>query len=498
MKNILIITLGTRDIQFLKSDIENSAFKLEEKKLIHSEKKDISFFCKDNTYFEEYIFPGQPRIAGAIIQEYFDLFRDIIKIPLIENALNHILKENEILDNIIFVYTDQKDIDPEDKKKSRFYNSDTLHYPMIIESLIKYKLEAENISFSSIGVYGDVTDNDKKYNEFAKKCKSLYEKYDQIERVYLLPQGGIDQINHALTLQLIQAFGTKVKLWQQAEADEPKELKFPFLFIQDLNNQKILKHLADYDFGMITNELTTNKIIRHLCKYADRRLSLNHRQLGNNLEYLNNNLDDHFFQLISLPTEKNKIVVNNKLKLQDLYYSIKIKLKQEKYSEFLWRLFTLAENLYKIDLEDHWNVSIDDYYDKKIKALSEENQKWISFLNSKDRAIVKILQKNKLSLSNPIRKSLQKIHEYLLSKNSFKHTDEQKSAFREVYRILENFTNSRNKIAHELSAIQKEKINSCLSKNMTLDCFISKIDTILNIKGFGIYDDIRKEIKKML
>jgi len=377
MKNVLIITIGTREVQFRIDALKKSGFIFNENEKNYIKHPDITeelFLVEKNANFPGFLCCTEPRIAGQKILAYWDFFQHSVETPLITYTIEHILVDNPI-DIFILVYTDQSDLDVSNPQHLRNFSRDTIYFKTIIRKHLPYfeKEEYPEGDFDIV-VSKRATDVDFQYEQFAVNCKVLFENHDNIKQVFLLPQGGIDQINHALTLQLIQAFGTKVKLWQQSEGQEPKELKFPHLFIEDLNKQKIVKHLHDYDFGFIDKTITQNKIVSHLAQYANGRLQLKHDSIKCNLDFLKDKINESLFALLSSDIEQ----LSDRIRIQDLYISSKIALLHKDYGDFLWRLFTLSENFILVGL--NMNLSkLKKSFNPAI-PLGKENEKWVEFV----------------------------------------------------------------------------------------------------------------------
>lgn len=259
MKNVFMVTLGTREIQFKKSEIVNNQhFELSPdcKKVLIPDMADSEIELYQNSAYPEYLCHAKPRLAGKTILEHYDIYKEIIQFPLIEGALTNITG-NQLIDEVIIVYTDQHDVSQQEKKSLDNFNRDTVHYKDLLELVLKDNFFKDNIvKYSVIAVTEKVTDIDFQYNYFAEKCKLLFAEKQHINQIYLLPQGGIDQINHSLTLQLIQAFGYKVKLWQQAESSESRQLEFANLFLKDLLKRQIVSLInsADYNGAIALTE----------------------------------------------------------------------------------------------------------------------------------------------------------------------------------------------------------------------------------------------------
>jgi hypothetical protein len=184
----------------------------------------------------------------------------------------------------------------------------------------------------------------------------------------LLPQGGIDQINHAITLQLIQRFKHKVRLFQQPDGLAPTELSFTHAFLNDLNKQKILKHLEDFQFGLLSELLlegfSEKDKIYNLAKYAYQKLNLNYTAFPQGIE------------------KKYKESISVWVRCKDLYISAKINFKVGDYGNYLWKLYTLYENLYRAKCEEYIGETQNFYHQKYDYDRTLTNNEWIDFLKN--------------------------------------------------------------------------------------------------------------------
>ena len=220
MKNIFIITLGTREVQLRKSKLADQGFVVssDAKQITHPDLPGMLLAVYKNQNFPDFYCCAEPRISGETILEYWDSLKTVVEFPLIEQARNTIIKDNRI-DDFVLVYTDQKDLDKTNEKSLGHFNSDTISFRNIFRrQLQEQHPDLPNNQESDIAVTEKTADIDFQYRNFAITCKARYEQEPEIQQVFLLAQGGIDQINHALTLQLIQAFGSKVKLWRGSSA----------------------------------------------------------------------------------------------------------------------------------------------------------------------------------------------------------------------------------------------------------------------------------------
>ncbi|MBK6329260.1 MAG: hypothetical protein IPF62_01605 [Bacteroidetes bacterium] len=240
-KSILVVTVGNSDIQI--SDKKYRDFTIENSEgdfyLFSKEKhKTIIELLRNRADKSTYILKSC-RFDSEKIKKNYNLFRPILRFPIIEPLIKYLKKEATEIDTIWLVYTDQED--------ENFRRSDTVYAKDIIQRYLKEIMPACT-RFNSLKVSKNLTDIDFQYNEFSKIKSSPFAKLDNIEKAYLFPQGGMDQINQALTLQFIQAFQDRAVILQKPEGADLRELKFPSIFLKELNKQKIIKHLEDYDF----------------------------------------------------------------------------------------------------------------------------------------------------------------------------------------------------------------------------------------------------------
>jgi hypothetical protein len=481
MQNIFIITLGTREVQFKKDLLKEAGFEIpeEDRDMLKHPASEIPLFKVERNYnYPDYLCCYEPRTAGEIIIHNWDMFHKVVELPLIDNAYETILKD-EPIDQLILVYTDQHDLDLSNHQHKRNFTRDTVHFREIIRKHLSTKssVSSDDPGFD-IAVEKKATDIDFQYKDFSVKCKSLFENKADIHQIFLLAQGGIDQINHALTLQLIQAFGSRVKLWQQAEGDLPRNLEFPFLFIRDLNKQKILKHLEDYDFGLISefsDYLSQDAI--DLAKYASSRLNLDYSHPTN--DYINE-------------------IINAETKCRDLYICAKIFFKRGDYGNYLWRLFTLLENIYRYKCDRILGNT-----EKYFKHNAIENHEWEKVLKSVD-GLYEFLSSNKrrsLKLNNPNRLVYKYIYNFLCHNHRLEDNRDFIQALNTVYNLSEKLlSEQRNNIAHYLKPISKLIIEDSLGGKSCED-LNSNLDFIFGLnkeRGFGIFDEIRERLLNLL
>ena len=246
MSTTCIITLGTSDLQF--SDLQindfnnkniinkiNTEVEINEEGLIlKNNENSLKIKLRRNRDHDGSYLLASPRKDGKIIMDNFDLFKNIIEMPLIIPVIENWPKNENPIIKIITIVTDQNN--PE------FSYNDTIYIGKILENFLKYKIkELKEINdYSHYLITENLTDIDYQYTKFGQVLPDLIPGFNkENDDILLIAQGGIDQINHALTLQLIYKFGDSVNLFQKPEKANVKELKFTSIFLQDLAKKQV-------------------------------------------------------------------------------------------------------------------------------------------------------------------------------------------------------------------------------------------------------------------
>ena len=495
MKNFLIITIGTRDVQLRKDLIEkpDSGFQIISgedndhwKRLIRAGEVEL-IASKAHEDFPNY-FSADNRSIGKSLFENLDLFEEVIELPLITPVIDSLLNSGKSIDNILLIYTDQQKGLDSGIVKPKNFEKDTLHFKDIIENLLKKRFpEAE---FKGYGITEKVTDIDYQYQHFAQARDEFIEA-DDVNQIFLLPQGGIDQINQAVTLQLLQSFKTKVKLYQKAEEAEATELKFGQYFLYDLNKQKIEKHLRDYDFGMITSDLHPNDQVYHLAQFASKCLDLQYHLLKVNISNLNS-----YSHIIQKGGDENK--------LKDLYLSAKINYHQQKYTEFLWKVYTLNETLYKVEVKKVLGKLVD----SKGRGSSSS---WSVSLDEKNPKFRRIISNHSMPNGDPIDSSRPNRQAFKILMTEFvkagliEMSEHKLEIYEKLKDKLEALASGRNNIAHKLGSTSLAQIEAALRpKNKSeieykTQDLLADLDALFELSTpFGIYDQIKADIEAIL
>lgn len=481
MKNYLVITLGTREVQILKSAIEANGFEVVteiRKETVFTYVQPVDQPALRISARPNEDFPGfytiSPRPDGMVIMdgENWALFRPILDFPLIRPALEHLKAKAVPIDIIMLVFTDQAQAFAEGRVKKRSYtNGDTVFFADMVERFIREDSYFDATEVDPFGRYEAVADMAVQYEEFSKIKDDLISD-DEVGKVYLFPQGGIDQINQALTLRLIETFEGRVVYLQNADGQAVQELDFPRRFVDTLASKKIEKHLDDYDFDAITKDLHSDMRIFERANYATLRLNLQYNDLGQKI------------------SEQDKIA--------DLYLAMKIRfLKQRKFNEFIWRAHTLNEVLFKIPVESAIG-SLGQYFSSAF-GKNDVNEPFERKLNETHPDLIPYLKKKKIALNNPNRWAYKSIYIFLC--NNIIFNDPKMGLRKRVGDKLELIAKKRNEAQHGLGSITSGEIEEALGGqkgDYSSGQLFADLDQIFSITNFGIFDTIHDEIKNLL
>lgn len=488
--NILIITLGNSEIQF--NEDELGSFRLQNNdKILTLTDGNISISVRKNIRNgkSQWLMPVSSRDDGEVILNNFDVVKSIVHFPIIE-PLFEFIRENQI-EKFYLVVTNQEDI--------VHRKGDTINYGYIIKKYFLETLNLDEDKFSIIEITKNVRDIDYQYNNFKKILPELLgeTRSDTEIKLHLLAQGGIDQINHALTLQLLRKYKTNVHVYQKAEDEELKEIHFPQLFLKDLNREKIIKHLEDYDFGKAGELMIDDLVISQLCTYLNYRLQLKTELaslMSNNFgKKFKNLLGQELTEKLILKWETLTYLEKNRLKIQDLIYSIRIDIYQNQFNQALIKLFTLFENLFKFKVEEYIRPKKDlkDLHNGKNNP-ADQNPKWIAFLKQIDSTLPDLLINMDIYVNNPNRRAYFGIYSFL-TKN-----ENDAEILNNLNSLIETMAGRRNGIAHNLGSVNKNDFNNLfVNSNISYEEFNQLTDRLIGTNSIGLFEEIRSKLLKI-
>lgn len=345
MKNILIATIGTRDVKLV-----------EDNKL-----KEIS----------------PPRGEG---EKLFSQLRrsknnplERIKVPLIKETFKY-LEINKIkVDKVYLIVTNQE---------GTFASKDTLWFGRIIKQILCGESKKLITYRQEIGITGPgFSENDvdidffelKEYiNEFEVNFEFFNEKFSrfdesEIGNIIIEYTGGIPQINYSLVLSALFNFDTEkiIPIVVDEKDKGARESAIVSKTLQEIENIRLKHFIRRYDYKAALCFLKgSNPLLRQILAIASARLDFDF--------YRSNSL------LLELRKEDKGKKIYEKLdrllghdlsleqRIEELYYHLEIKLRNEEYHDFLSRFYCFYDNYVHLLLKEFG-------YD--IVELEEENER---------------------------------------------------------------------------------------------------------------------------
>jgi len=331
MKTAVILTIGTRDVQVNVQNLKKLATPEEFEKLIFR-----------NSGGAEIL---QARPTGRFILQK-NLLGEV-SIPIAKTAIDYVLLNQKEIDKIIFIVTNQ---DIEDVGE-RFFNTDTINYGKIIQTLIHQRFAKERIKipeFSTIEIKENVAILDAMYELWKRKVTSNpILSIKEASKIYLCNQAGLDAINTALMLNCIDLFGDKIKILSVNERTGLcSELHFSNQYSYMQEKEKVFSLLSSYHYPAIA-DMKVNDTAKKIAEYAKQRIYFNFDECIKVLNTITSvEISPKIKEQYLLHAYDCKNRKDDSL-IKELYINAKIKFEQASYVDFLLRFFRIVEEIAK-------------------------------------------------------------------------------------------------------------------------------------------------------
>lgn len=487
----LIVTLGTRDLQIYKSIIADENFDSNiETKIVKVKSTGDEVTLNQNIAEEGFYMVRSARYGGGKILNNFNVFKKHLRYPILKPALEMLTADNNNAVQLIFIYTDQENAD------ERFRKNDTIEYAYILEKLIKEDFPTINVD--NFLVFKEVTDLDYQFNQFEsylnrrgdKNKVSLIDN-DNINEIYLMAQGGIDQINTAITLKLIEHF-PNLKLLQKKEGEgKTIESSFPLTYRLSLDKNIIKEFINENNYSAarkvilpLTKVDSQLRPIKNCLTFLNNRINFQHQQniglleqvqIDLSAEYLRNYKEKypHHSFLIDLDIDKT-----NYFNTFEIASICQLFLKKGNFALGTLTYIRLVEELCKSLIYELFNIDLDNYHERLKLTLNENRLSGIP-------DYLRYLEAN---CSSP---SILNIVVSIIPTISHVNRDSTKGL---------NLLRNHVWLIHENKTIDKTIINgqcpNFLSTNG--DGIFDQIMKALNMPEENIYDSMNNELKSKL
>lgn len=251
--NNLIITLGTRDLQIKYSILEDPNFQISEVEKLISIKIPSGEELKAFKNELGTLSIAKARNGGEIIFDNFAIFKSHLTFPILEATIQQLEQKPDVKEFhlISLVVTDQNPIN------EHHYKNDTIFFGRILEAhfdeLYNNKFNTEPV-IELLVVKENLTDLEFQYKFWKKDFAQISGSSEPMStrKIFLLPQGGIDQVNTALLLRIIETHPDAEYLQKQSELSNQISIKkFPKQYRKNLDNYRLKALIERFDFDGI-------------------------------------------------------------------------------------------------------------------------------------------------------------------------------------------------------------------------------------------------------
>ena len=420
MKKVLFLTLGNRDLQLPPSaKIERAIYDHFDTGNIDTQ--DNNIIKKSDKKFIEH--------SRLIWENYEDCFSEVT-FPMVDKSIE---LAGDDLQEIVIITTKQSPLDPQD-----------CHY---IALFLKKVLESKNYVVN----YEPITFPPIDLGELVEFFNTLYEKYSGWS-IYFGNSGGTPDMRAASHMSAMFKGVEFITLKSPNRGKEQDR-------VSKINNFKkqehlVLQHIVEkmllnYDYaGILQLPLQDDEILL-LAEYAQTRLLLDHDRLRLIIENISN--PDLDIPEVFTPFEL----------MVEVAQSARIKCKQNAYADYLWRLFSIGDNLLIPDMEIILGGKI-------IHNKKDGHAYWNSLLD-KDPELKKYLESSTvndkpLNFNEPNAFAYVKILKYSVTNNGYIKT----TTLDTLDKIIGNLRDLRNGIAHNMKGISRVMIEEKISPKLLL------------------------------
>lgn len=521
IKKAAFITLGTRDVQLDRHKLEASGGLLQRhngKLFVNINNLSIEVReagpRQDQPAQEGRLAIVAPREGGRLILEHWDTLREALCLPLTENFLKK-MKEERGHWTILFVYTDQSEDSPH-------HFNDTLYFKELAKLYVQEKFSNVK-NFSEIAIRENPADIDFQYDSFYKKFKenTFKEIIKESEELWLLPQGGLDQVNQALTLQLILHARNKLRLFQQPENQDLKEIRFAETFLSSINRQIILEKAERFDFkGILEFKNDIPKSLNWLITITELALHILEGKFYDTapsrkkiLNILRANLKLHDdtpeYQLVekflTWNSKQREHRPQDTLTLHSWYYLLRVAQHNREWEDVLAFLFRISEHAVAHWIQEHYTDR--DRHPLNFQKLcnaqlannpAAENPELLNVINEISRpGTVQTLRDQNIYLNNPNYLLFAKLFEYLREDLFHGYTEELRRSVQAMNAMLspqnqgKTLRGLRNRMEHSLRRISEEEFFDAFNTKESLNHLLSTLETLCGAHGFMFFERLK-------
>lgn len=422
MKTI-ICTIGNRDLQFY---ADKDTGELSEYLLRNNDDKNFLIIKKSDCNLFE---------LTEKIYENYENYKEITTFPLIEKAIAN-LSGNSI--RLVLVPTNQNPPD----------SQDTFYIAGIAQKYFSEK------GYQSVIKSIDFNPTD--FNSLFTFFTEVFDNYSDND-LYCANSGGTPQMKAA------SEFAGLFRNFQYITINARSETS-----LSNFKHQEkiVLKHTIEKMLEVFAYEGVSllpviDENTKKLCEIALARLSLDFKTAKNIADTLNETIDKSLLEILRKPKADIDIT-------RQMYLSAKIKFDQKSYGDYLWRLFSIHDNIFIPYVEKFFN--------SRIKYCEEDNHtEWVKLLNSKSELLDYLRTCTLGSKNEPLKFDVPNKYVYFeiltfaVSKNYESVSREGYELLKEIHLKLDRLGKIRNAIAHYLKGVNIKDIEKRLQKTTIND-----------------------------
>jgi hypothetical protein len=458
MENVLLVTVGMRDLQVANVN-------------------DLNFWSPNIQLIENRNIPNfklfsNPREAGALI--LFDKsLQEKVEYPIIKPAIDYVIEKKGPISKVILIDTNQQD--------PKFRNSDTVHFSQIIESLILEQYPREQVfETERLTITKDLTNYGEMYVLFSKRLPEILD-YKNPINLFVFAQGGIDAINFQALLKSIELFPNTFHLCKSEANSEIELSDFPNKFRLGVEKQNILFLIGNFHYQEV---LGIDPYIQALSSYAYHRLL---SDMGSAIDALK--LVEETPLICNLIKTGYQIQDDIDYQFIDFYLAAKICFKKGDFSSFVLRVTSL----------------IDHFLEHRAKELLHSSKISFDFLTPElQKRIILLFPDVFKKTTGDDWKDMVKPKGYIYYL-TICTLFEQKWVNNPYFMKSLRLRDLRNKIAHEAKNAALEQIKTAFQDSKTtednysiIDLFFAQGDKFWGVTGFGDFEIINDAIRTRL
>lgn len=482
-KRILVVTTGTRDVQIKVKPGEPDGKDRFTYDVPGKDRRSISVSSHNDH-------PGTLLLtsvrSGCLkLAEDYPVIKDYLLFPLIEAAVKYVLNEAGKIDLLLFIVTNQVN----ENVPVRFKEKDTVNLPPLAEQHLNDLFPGDIGSFDTYEVFKRITDIDFWYDNFETEFREgrLIDDPGQETELWFMPQGGLDQVNQALTLRFIEHYHD-LKLLQIAEDCEPRELDFPVKFLHNLTRAKAKEMAKKFLFNEVEAlNISNDKTIKLLADTGSVIMRLDFNSLARSRNDLTRfrNVPDIINQIHKTWTENLNSHTINKI----LYLTCKVHYFCENPDEMLWRLYTLRELMLKPYVAEWigWRDTSEEYPFRDLNRNIEKNWELVRYLrehNINDKVL-----KPGVHLFN------------VITEYNRDHSRNLPREVRKTWQMIGRLQNWRNTLIHQGKGLNMNEITGVIAEEDDLsidELFSDYLDHMYNVCDYDLLGELRKELISLL